>query len=275
MKIRRWFKSVAEIITIVFAVIYIMPVLIVLFNTLKPLGNILRNPFSLPKTLYLDNITYVLDTMNYLQVLWNTVIIAIIVVVMTILFSSMTGWMLARDGSRISQIIMALFVSSLMAPFQTFMIPLNNLINRLGISDSILGYVWVQVTLYAPMGVFMYSGFVKTVPTSLEESARLDGASTRQVFLHIVFPLMKPITASIAVLFSLWIWNDYLLAALMLKSVSKKTVTISVYSYFSMYNNRWDYAITAAAFSVIPISTLYVFLQKYIIAGVVAGAIKG
>ena len=121
----------------------------------------------------------------------------------------------------------------------------------------------------------MYTGFVKNIPYSLEESARLDGASSIQVFFRIAFPLMKPITASIAVLYSLWIWNDYLTASLMLKSTSNKTITIAIYSFFSMYLNRWDYAITAVAFSVIPISILYILMQKYVVAGMTAGAVKG
>lgn len=268
-------RFVAEIITLVCAFIYIVPVLLVLINAFKPLGDILKNPFTFPKTFYTDNIVYVWGTMKYLRVLWNTVRISVAVVLLTILFSAMAGWMLTRNNRKLSHVISALFMASLMVPFQSFMIPLNNLINNIHISNHMLGYIWVQVTLYAPMGVFMYTGFVKTIPSSLEEAARLDGASTMQVFFRIAFPLMRPITASIAVLFSLWIWNDYMLASLMLKSESIKTITISVYSFFSMYNNRWDYAITAVAFSVIPISVLYIMLQKYVVAGVTAGAVKG
>lgn len=121
----------------------------------------------------------------------------------------------------------------------------------------------------------MYEGFTKNVPVSLEESARLDGANPLQIFFRIVFPLMKPITTSITVLYSLWIWNDYLLASIMLHSESKKTITIAVYAFYSMYNNRWDYAITAVALSIIPIAIVYLLLQKYIVSGIMAGAVKG
>lgn len=267
--------GIFEILTIVISFIYIIPVLLVIVNAFKPLGNILKNPFKLPESFFLDNIVYVLDSMNYIQVLFNTVRISVVVVILTILISSMTGWMLTRDGSKLSGIIMMLLMASLMVPFQSYMIPLNNLINKIGLNDTTWGYIWVQMTLYAPMGVFMYTGFVKSIPSSLEEAARLDGASVSQVFFKIAFPLMKPITASISVLYSLWIWNDYMLASLMLKSNARKTITVSIYSFFSMYNNRWDYAITAVAFSVIPITILYILLQKYVVAGVTAGAVKG
>lgn len=272
---KKLMRLVFEVITVVFALIYIIPVFLVLTNSLKPLGEILKSPFTMPKELYMDSIVYVFGTMNYFRALWNTVRISIAVVILCILVSSMVGWMLTRDGSRISKLITALLMASLMVPFQSYMIPIAKLASNMHINDSQLGYIWIQVTLYVPMGVFMYTGFVKSVPVSLEEAARLDGASVYQVFFRIAFPLMKPITASIAVLYSLWIWNDYMLASIMMHSESKKTITLSIYSFFSMYNNRWDYAITAVAFSVIPISVVYVLLQKYVIAGVTAGAVKG
>lgn len=272
---KRILKIIVEIVSIIIGLIYLSPVLLLILNVFKPLGEILVNPFSLPKNLYLDNIEYVFGTMNYARSLCNTVLISVIVVVICIVLSAMTGWMLQRDGSRLSGIITILLLSSMLVPFQSFMIPLAKLAASMGLGDSIGGYVWIQVTLYAPMGIFMYEGFVKNVPKSLEESARLDGGSTLQVFFRIVFPLLKPITSSIMVLYSLWIWNDYVLASIILKSEAKKTVTLSVYSFFSMYLNRWDYAITAVAFSVAPITILYILLQKHVINGVTAGAVKG
>lgn len=272
---KRILKIIVEIVSIIIGLIYLSPVLLLILNVFKPLGEILVNPFSLPKNLYLDNIEYVFGTMNYARSLCNTVLISVIVVMICIVLSAMTGWMLQRDGSRLSGIITILLLSSMLVPFQSFMIPLAKLAASMGLGDSIGGYVWIQVTLYAPMGIFMYEGFVKSVPKSLEESARLDGGSTLQVFFRIVFPLLKPITSSIMVLYSLWIWNDYVLASIILKSEAKKTVTLSVYSFFSMYLNRWDYAITAVAFSVAPITILYILLQKHVINGVTAGAVKG
>lgn len=264
-----------EIITVCIGIFYVYPVLLVFLNTLKPLGDILISPFSFPKNLYLDNLSYVLGTMKYLRLLGNTLLIAVLVVALCILFTSMAGWMLTRDGSRMSGCITALFLSSLLVPFQCFMIPIAKMANTMGINDTIWGYIWIQVALYAPMGIFMYEGFTKNVPLSLEESARLDGATPVQIFFRIVFPLMKPITTSIMVLYSLWIWNDYLLASIMLHSESKKTITVAVYAFYSMYNNRWDYAITAVALSIIPIAIVYLLLQKHIVSGIMAGAVKG
>ena len=268
-------RLVLEIVSIALGLLYIMPVLMVLLNMFKPLGKIIVNPFTLPESLFLDNISYVIQNMHYFTVLKNTLIIAVGVVLISVLVSSMAGWMLTRDNSRMSKIITVLLLSSMLVPFQTFMIPIAKLASALHINDTTWGYMWIQITLYAPMGIFMYEGFAKNVPISLEEAARLDGASTVNTFFRIVFPLMKPITSSIAVLYALWIWNDYALASIMLSSQSKKTLTIAIYSFFSIHSNRWDYALTALAFSIIPIAALYIVMQKYVVVGVTAGAVKG
>ena len=272
---RKPLRFVVELIGIVLGIIYVSPVLIVFINSLKPMKSILKEPFALPKELYLDNIKYVWEIMDYLNLLKNTVLISAAVVIVSILFSSMAGWMLARDGSRRSKVITVLFLSSMLVPFQSFMIPLAKLASAIHITDTRWGYVWVICTLYAPMGVFIYQGFVKNVPLDLEDAARIDGASTLRVFFNVTFPLMKPITASLATLYSIWVWNEYLTALLMLKSESKKTITVAINSFFSIYYSRWDYAITSVAFSVIPITIVFLFMQKYVIEGVTAGAVKG
>lgn len=273
--VKRCLKYLAEIVSFCIGLLFLVPVLLIMINAFKPLGEIIKNPFSFPKTLFLDNIKYVIGNMHYFTVLKNTLVIAVLVVGIAVVVSAMAGWMLTRDGSRLSAFITMLLLSSMLVPFQSFMISIARLTSLMHINDTAWGYIWIQITLYAPMGIFMYEGFSKNVPVSLEESARLDGASTLRVFFSIVFPLMKPITSSIAVLYALWIWNDYALASIMLASQSKKTLTVSIYSFFSIHSNRWDYAVAALGFSIIPITVLYVVMQKYIVAGVTAGAVKG
>jgi raffinose/stachyose/melibiose transport system permease protein len=118
-------------------------------------------------------------------------------------------------------------------------------------------------------------GFIKTVPVSLEESAVLDGCNPFETFFCIVFPLLRPIMASITILYSLWIWNDYALASLMLVRSSARTLTLMVYTGFSTYLNRWDFSLAALSLSIIPVLIFYVFMQKYIVQGITAGAVKG
>lgn len=272
---RTVFKICIEAASVICGVIFITPVILVILNSFKPLGEILKNPFALPDTFMTDNILYVVKNMNYFRVLWNTVLISVIVVAGTILLASMAGYKLTRTNTLTSKVITALLLSSMLVPFQTYMIPIAKLASVLGLNNSIAGYILIQIPLYAPMGIFMYQGFVKTVPVSLEEAAELDGCSSFGIFFKIVFPLMKPITASIAVLYSLWIWNDYALANMMLTSPGNKTLTITIYSFFSAFTNRWDYALASLALSIIPITVFYIFMQKYIVSGVAAGAVKG
>lgn len=274
MKKKRIFGIFINIISIIIAIVYIFPVLVVFINAFKPLGKIIKTPFALPDSLYLDSIKYVFESMNYARALKNTILYSVITVFGSILVSSMAGWMLSRDNSKGSKIFTAILVSSLLVPFHTVMIPLAQIAKNLHIADTRFGYLWIQITLYAPMGVFMYEGFVKNIPVSIEEAARIDGASTFKLFFRIVFPLIKPVTGSIGVLYSLWIWNDYLLAKIILTSEHLKTITIAINSFYGAYLNRWDYAITGVAISIVPVVILYIFLQRYIVEGVAAGAVK-
>lgn len=264
-----------ELVTTVCAVLFVSPVILVIINAFKPLGQILKNPFALPLDPMTDNILYVINNMKYLQVLRNTVIIAAAVVAGTVILSAMAGYKLTRTNTRTSKLISAVLMSSMLVPFQTYMIPVAKLASVLHINNTMMGYILIQIPLYAPMGIFMYQGFVKNIPLSLEEAARLDGCSPFKTFFQVVLPLLKPTTASIVVLYSLWIWNDYALASMMLTSAKNKTLTITIYSFFSAFTNRWDYALAALALSIIPITLFYIFMQKYIVSGVTAGAVKG
>lgn len=274
-KTKSLFRWILEIVSVLCAVIFVSPVILVILNAFKPLGEILISPFSLPRKVNTENILYVIKNMNYFHVLWNTILISVIVVAGTVLLAAMAGYKLTRVNTKSSKVITAVLLSSMLVPFQTYMIPIAKLASILHLNNSLAGYIIIQIPLYAPMGIFMYQGFVKNVPLSLEEAARLDGCSPFKIFFKIVFPLLKPITASITVLYALWIWNDYALANMMLTSASNKTLTITIYSFFSAFTNRWDYALAALALSIIPITVFYIVMQKHIVSGVTAGAVKG
>lgn len=264
-----------EIIGIIATLIFVYPALMVIVNTFKPLGEILQNPFALPKAFTLKNLFDIIENQNFFSALFNTLSIAIVVVIVTVILSAMAGYKLGRFGGKISIIVSMLFISCMLVPFQVILIPIAKLAKTFMIAGTKLGYVLIIIPLYAPMGIFACQGFVKTVPISLEESAVLDGCNPFETFFRIVFPLLKPILASITVLYSLWIWNDYALASLMLTSISRRTLTLMVYSGFSKFLNRWDFSLAALSLSVIPILIFYVFVQKYIVRGITAGAIKG
>lgn len=274
-KTKRILRIPVEIICVLVGIVFVSPVFLVIINSFKPLGEILRTPFNLPENFNMSNISYVITNMKYFTALRNTVIIAIIVVGVTVILAAMAGYKLTRTNTKTSKIITAILISSMLVPFQTYMIPIAKLASIFHISNTIWGYILIQIPLYAPMGIFMYEGFVKNIPMSLEEAAKLDGCSPFKIFFRVVFPLMRPTTASIVVLYTLWIWNDYALANMMLTSQKNKTLTITIYSFFSSFTNRWDYALAALSLSIIPITIFYIVMQKHIVSGVTAGAVKG
>jgi raffinose/stachyose/melibiose transport system permease protein len=260
---------------VILAVIFVYPAFMVIINAFKPLGEILRNPFALPKAFTFSNVRDIIINQRFFSALSNTLVIAVIVVIFTVILSAMAGYKLGRFGGKISIIISMMFISCMLVPFQTIIIPIARMSRFFGLSGTIHGYILIIIPLFAPMGIFVCQGFIKTVPLSLEESAILDGCNSFETFFCIVLPLLKPVLASITILYSLWIWNDYALASLMLTSISKRTLTLMVYSGFSNFLNRWDFSIAALSLSVIPVLIFYVFMQKYIVKGITAGAIKG
>ena len=213
--------------------------------------------------------------MNYSRILLNTIFCVIAVVCLAVILSAMCGYKLSRADDKKSKWILNLLLVSMIIPFQSIMLPVYKIAYRLGFGDSLIGYVIVLIPLYAPFAVFVYHGFIKSVPVALEESAIIDGCGPFRVFFSIVFPLMKTSTASIVVLFALWVWNDYTFPSLILRSNNMRTLTSAVYAFFSSYYTRWDYGLASLTLAILPITIFFVFMQRYFISGIVSGAVKG
>ena len=264
-----------ETLMIVFAVIFIIPALVVIMNAFKPLGKILSDTFGLPDSLYLDNFVYVLDNMNYFHIFKNTVLICVFAITGTVILSAMCAYRLSRWNNKLSKIVLLLLMASMTIPFQSIMLPLVKICKTLHLTDSIPGLIIVMIPLFCPMAVFIYQGFIAAIPYEIEEAAQIDGCGRLRMFFNIIFPLLKPAVSSIVVLFTINMWNDFLLPMLLLQSSSKKTITTTVYSFFSSYSMRWDYALTSLALSIIPMLIFFLVMQKYLISGIIAGSVKG
>lgn len=272
---RKTASVISKIVGLLLAAVFILPVIILLLNVCKPLGEILSNPFSLPTSFYLDNIVYVIENMNYPRMLGNTIFCAVLVVVISVIISAMCGYKLSRTNDKKSKILLSVLMAAMMLPFQSIMLPISRVANTLHLNDSLLGYIVIVIPYYVPFAVFLYHGFVKGIPQSLEESAVVDGCPPLKMFFKIIFPLMTNVTASIVVLFTLWVWNDFLLPSILLRSSDKKLLTTSIFSFFSAFYMRWDYSLAALFLSITPITIFYLFMQKYFVSGIVAGAVKG
>jgi raffinose/stachyose/melibiose transport system permease protein len=265
-----------EILMVLVAMAFIYPVFFVLLNAFKTTQEITIDPAGLPREWRLENFAKVLETKgsggyNFFESLLNTLVLALSSVALIIVFSSMAAYKLVRTKSRASIFIFFLFAFFMVIPFQTIMVPLVVLATDLRFKD-VYGLILVNVGLGAPAAVFMYHGFIKGVPLALEESAAIDGAGPFRMFFAIVFPLLMPITATIGILDVLWVWNDFLLPYIILR---QGTLVLFQFNFFGTFTKDYGALTASLVMTATPVVIMYIALQKYIIKGIAAGAVKG
>ncbi len=273
-------KIINSILTVILSLLsltFVMPILIILINSFKGRFYISDQPFSLPNAETFSGITNYINGVQktgFINAFIYSLIITVFSVGLIVIFTSMTGWYLARIKNKFTKTIYYLFVFSMIVPFQMVMFTMSK------ISDTLkLGNPWGIVLLYlgfgAGMSVFMFFGFAKSIPIEVEEAALMDNCNPLQMFFLIVFPMMKPISITVAILNTMWIWNDYLLPYLVLDS-KYKTLPIAVQYLQGGYGSKDMGAMMAMLIlTIIPIIIFYLTCQKYIIKGVTAGAVKG
>jgi raffinose/stachyose/melibiose transport system permease protein len=262
---------VLEVLMVLVALVWIYPALFVLNNAVKPEPDIKLHPISLPTTLTSANFVKAWVEMRFPRALMNTSIITVFGVLGIVLVSSMAAWKLARTFGRLSWLLYLVFAFAMVIPFQIIMVPIVGLSTDLKLA-SVWGIIPMYWGLGAPLAVFMYHGFVKGVPRELEEAASIDGAGQFYVFFRVVFPLMTPITATIVILDALWLWNDFLLPLIVVKA---GTLQLEQLRFYGMFLREYGPSAASLILSATPIVILYLILQKYIIKGIAAGAVKG
>lgn len=254
--------------------LYFFPFILVLINSFKERLDIVSNPLALPTTWSFANYIEAYQTMNFISAFWNSVLITTVSVLLIIVFSSMFAYFLVRWKWKVNGWIFLLLIASMIIPFQALMIPFVSIFGNLGLLNS----KWILMFFYLGFGLglatFMYHGFIKNIPVELEEAAIIDGASRLQVFWKVVFPMLKPITVTIVILDVLWIWNDFLLPALVLVSESNRTIPLSTFYFFGQYTSAFGPAMAGLVLAMIPIIIFFIILQKQVIKGVMDGAIK-
>jgi raffinose/stachyose/melibiose transport system permease protein len=262
-------------ILILLLIYWLFPLFIAILNSFKTNGELLTNVLSLPKELQFENYFRTFEKMNYARSLMNTVIVASIGVSLMILFSAMAGWRLARTKTKLSTFIFGLFVFSMLVPFSSIMIPLYKTMLMFNINNSLIGLGLVYVGLGVSMAIFLYHGFVKSIPKEIEESALMDGCRPFQIFIYIIFPLLKPVTVTVCITNVLWIWNDFLLPLIALSNNEKYTLLLSTNTLFGQYSSDWSAILSALILAAIPVIVFYVIFQKSILKGIAEGATKG
>ena len=251
------------------------PLILALINSLKTNPELLSNVILLPKKLNIDNYARTLEKMNYLRSFGNTVLLSCLSVALMVLFSSLAGWRLSRTKTRLSGVIFSLFIFSMLIPFSSIMIPLYKVVLALHIKNSLIGLSLVYAGLGVSMAIFLYHGFVKSIPLELEDAAAIDGCGGMRTFLSIVFPLLKPITATICITNVLWVWNDFLLPLIVVSDNEKYTLLLSTNTLFGQYSSDWTAILSSLILAAVPVIVFYAVFQKSIIKGIADGAVKG
>jgi raffinose/stachyose/melibiose transport system permease protein len=253
---------------------WIFPLLMGLLNSFKTRAELFTDVLSLPSSWSLRNYVRGFSKMRYLRSLANTALIACGGLSGIVFFSAMAGWALSRIKTRLSTLLFSCFVFSMLIPFHSIMIPLYQVARVLKLSNSIGGMGVIYSGLGVGMAVFMYHGFVKTIPLELEDSAAIDGCGQAATFSLVVFPLLLPVTATICIMNLLWIWNDFLLPLIMLRDSGKYTLLLSTNMLFGQYSSDWPAILSALILAVLPVVAIYALLQRRIIKGIVDGALK-
>ena len=264
---------------IVIFIAYMFPFLMVVINSLKQKRDIIKSPFSwlfTIKGLSFDNFVKAFTQMDFLNAFKNSMIVTVSATVLVTLLASMLAYYIVRNNNLISKIVFALMVASMIIPFQAIMIPLVSIYGgTLNVLNHRITLIFMHTGFSMAMSVFMFHGFIKgNIPIALEEAAYVEGCTRTQTFFTVVFPLLKPIISTMVILNAMAFWNDFLLPSLVLTDKKLLTLPLSTYSFYGTYSADYGTIMAGLLLCVLPILILYLVLQKQIIGGVVAGAVK-
>lgn len=274
-------QNTAESLPLFFSLIsliYVFPIVLVLINSFKKKAYISRKPFAIPSgKMYvgLENYVNGIKKTGFIDAFWTSLFITVLSVAVIIICTSMCAWYISRVKNKFTTALYFLCLFSMIVPFQMVMFTLSKLADMMHLGNP-LGIVVVYLGFGAGLSVFMFCGFVKSIPLEIEEAAMIDGCTPLQTFFRIVMPILKPTCITVAILQAMWIWNDYLLPYLVLDMTKYKTIPIAVQYLRGGYGSIDMGAMMGVlVLAIIPIIIFYLACQKYIIEGVVAGAVKG
>ncbi len=276
-KVKRYFKAFLKLMVILCLMILIIsPFYISLLYSIKDPQEISINRLAWPQNPTLNNyLEVILNNQQFAIGYLNSIITTIPTVIILMITTSMAAYVLARNNSKFYNGIYLLFISGILIPFQCLMLPLYLNLHSLHLTSNPIGFIIARSGLQISISILVVTGFVKTVPRELEEAAFLDGCNRFQTFWKVVFPLMKPVNATQLVLNSLFIWNDYNVAIVLLRSPESRTLPLAQIIYFNENTANLNMAFAFFIMAMLPILILYLVMQKYIVSGIMSGAVKG
>lgn len=267
-KHKKWLTAVSILI----GLIHIIPMYI-LFSTAMKEDSDLSSKWRLPDYLYLDNFKNAWENANLGTAFVNNIIITSLSVIFVVIIGALASYPLARFQTKLNKFMYILFISALIVPPLTTLVPLYKFIVDMGGLNTYWAIICLDVTFNIPMTIFLFTGFISTIPHDLDEAAMIDGASRVGLFFRIILPLLKPVTVTVVILSAVGIWNDYQLSVFFLQSNEKATLTVALSTFFSQFNNSIGWVAAGSLLAMLPITLVYLFLQRFFVQGM-AGAVK-
>lgn len=273
---RNRFATARPIAAVALAALFFFPVYVVVMGMLKPPSEIQSSPLGLPTPPTGANLSAVLGREDglYWSALLNSVQITVLSVLALTLLSAMLAHYLVRSTARWTRPALLMLLAGLMIPPAVILQPVTQVLGAAGLMNSVVGVVCANVAYYLPFGVFVFSGFIGTVPVEMEEAASIDGASRFRLFWQVVFPTLRPAAASVMIFLGVWVWNDFLTPLIVLGPESGTTVTVGVYRSVGEYSTNFGTLYAFSFLASLPVLLFFVALQKQFVAGLTAGAVK-
>jgi raffinose/stachyose/melibiose transport system permease protein len=268
-------KTFLSILTVIIALVHMVPFYILVTTALKEKGDF-SSKWVFPDKPAFENFREAWETANLTNAFFNTTVITVFSALLLIILGSMAAYPLARRQTKLNKFVFMLFVAVMVIPPLTALVPLYQLVVNMGMMNTLEIAILNNVAAYMPLAILLYAGFIRsTIPKELEEAAKIDGASTLGIFFKVVFPLLKPVTASILIISCVYIWNDYQFAIFFLQAEEVKTITVALAGFFGENANRMNLVGAAAILATLPMVILFLLLQKHFVKGLASGSVKG
>lgn len=263
-------------LTVLLAFLFLFPFLLAVLTAMKDPMQSAKNVLALPSPIQWSNFKEAIRVSKLSLALRNSLITTGCSVAMITLFSAMGGYVIGRNRrQKLFSLSEKLYLAALMVPFQVIMVPIYKMFKTLHLMNTLPGAILILVGTSIPYATFLYIGFIKSVPKELEEAAQTDGCGPLRAFFQIVLPLLTPITAVVASLHALWMWNEFNISLIVLQKDAVRTIPIQQYFFFGQYSSNFNLGFAAAVVSMLPIVAFFLLAQRYLVEGIAAGAIKG
>jgi raffinose/stachyose/melibiose transport system permease protein len=274
--LKQAYSFLVNILCVLFAAVVFLPIYYLIITPFKTPNQAALSPLGLPPAITLDNYRRAFGAMHYIRSLTNNAIILVFSVLLLVIFSSMAAYAIARGRKKIFIILFSVFLAGLIIPYQTAIIPLYKIVSALRLMNTKAGVILINAfCINLPLSIFLFRGFVHTIPPEMEEAAVIDGCGTFRTFWSVVFPLLRPIVATVLILDSLAVWNDFMTPLLFLQSPEKGVLLQQVYKNIGQFSVNWTSFLPMLVLATLPLVILYLILQRHVIESVVTGAVKG